>query len=171
MNFTSRFINKLAFQYKDNSLNKKSCTSFDMLQKKQIMKKLILALLISSFFSCQKDEPVQLKAELVKCGTMHITSDGGPFRYQLGTSLQIQFAFITQDTTFDIYENELYRIYYKGTTIQSVDSVWFDPGGGPTADSVFIRVDTTYDYHVIEHQTGTGSQSFDHVLPSTIYDR
>lgn len=134
------------------------------------MKKLLLFVLLGALVSCEKDEPVQAPSPLVKCGTMHITSDGGPFLYKSSSSRSIYSFDITSDTTFDIYEKSLYRIYYKGTTILSIDSIWFNPGGN-TGPDVFDRIDTTYDYHVIEHQTGTGSQSFEHILPSTIYDR
>ncbi len=134
------------------------------------MKTLLYSLLIIAFVSCEKPETVTPKTSLVRCGTMRINSDGGPFRYQLGTSNSIYFTYITSDTTFDIYENSLYKIYYKGTTISSIDSVWFNPGGN-TGPKEFVRIDTTYNYHVLEHETGTGSQSFNEVLPSTVYDR
>lgn len=134
------------------------------------MKTLLLFLLVLFFASCEKENTDPAKAELVKCGTMRINSDGGPFKYQIGTSRSIYFSYATTDTTFDIYENSLYRIYYKGTTIQYLDSVFF-LAGGPQDDSVFIRIDTIYDYHILERQTGTGSQSFNEILPSTIYDR
>lgn len=135
------------------------------------MKTLLYTLLIIVFVSCEKQETVTPNAPLIKCGTLHITSDGGPFLYELGGSVISINRDVTHDTTFDIYENQLYRIYYKGTTIQSIDSVWFNPGGNWPNDSIFDRIDTTYDYHMIEHKTTTGSQSFEHILPSTIYDR
>jgi len=134
------------------------------------MKTLLYTLVFIALVSCEKDKITEPKAELVKCGTLRINSDGGPFRYQLGTSNSIYFTYITSDTIFDIYENSLYRIYYKGTTIASIDSIWFNEGGN-TGPKTFIRIDTTYDYHILEHQTETGPQSFDDVLPSTVFDR
>lgn len=136
------------------------------------MKKILLLLFsVSILTSCEKDEVTSGTSPLVKCGTMHLTSDGGPFRYKVGTSLTAVDFYITNDTTFDIYENQLYRIYYKDTVIESIDSVWFNPGGNWPNDSLFMGIDTTYYYRVLEDHTGTGPQSFDHILPSTIFDR
>lgn len=111
------------------------------------MKTALLILIAVGSLSCRKEPLHESPFDKIECGTWHIANDGSnAARYIVAIdpveNVQGYEIVVTSDTIIKIYEREIYQVYYK---------------------------DTSGTCLMIEHETGTGPNSYTDSLPCTIY--